>query len=199
MSEILSITRAVEIRETFVPSADLREGVGLFLDPEMPTSEKESLQAAFLFKSWRRKVLSQANYYTPNGERDQSVRKASQVFEQLPSTSIGFDGNIKLLSPNRGSSVVRLALSPRLTEFARGTINILETIPNDGPETKLEEANLLYVEIAKRSLASQRHQLAESVGLLRHRLTHPGTSRLHTVKAGHIVAKDIMVKLNDLS
>lgn len=198
MSEVISTVPVVEVRETFIPSPNLRRALEPFLHPEITGPERESLQAAFLFKSWRRKILSRDNYYTPGRERDQSVREASIRFEQLPSTPINFDGNIKLVLSRRGSSMARLVLQPRMTEFARDAINILELIPNDGPETALDMANSLYIDIARRNLTFP-YQLREARDLLRHKLTHPGTTRLHTVRTGHVVAKDTIIKSGDLS
>lgn len=198
MSEVISVTRAVEVRETFKPSVQLTRALEAFLSFQSLSNQPESQQATFLLRSWRRKVMKQSTFYHPGREVDRSFREAAKEFASLPNIPIFFDNDLKLFLGRRGSSMARLALRPKLTPFVQHALGILDSVPNDGLETDPSKANLLYVEINRDDIA-QPKDLARARDSLRGLLSSSETARSLYARPYHVVNRDTIVNQEDLS
>ena len=191
MSEVIPIRPVVEVRETFTPSERLRDAMVDFLDPNLDDATKESLRAAFLFKSWRRRVMEKEQYLR---ERNGAIHDASLRFGALPPENIllygapGFD--------SRAGRIIIRSRPSRLVVQAYDILNSIPTIEAQGEslrETALAHSNLFYTDIAIRSLAS-----AEHIVVAKHELhmktIHPATKNAYYLMPDQIVIRDTMAR-----
>lgn len=199
MSEVISVTRAVEIRETFKPSVQLNSTLEAFLNFQKLSQYNESHQATFLFKSWHRRLLKQSSFYSPGREYDFSYRDAAMDFARLPAIPMPLEADVRLFQPKRGARMARLALKPAQTRFSRHALSILDTIPTEeAAETDYDKQDLLYVEIDREDLAYGNDLIRARSSLLG-LLSSPETRRSLYVKPHQIVNRDTIVNQEDLS
>lgn len=159
MREEIPVIPVVEVRETFTPSEALRNGLENLLNEDMDEAMKESLRAAFLFKSWRRRVLHQDDYYMNEYNHNGTIYKATKDFERLPRQPILFTPRVWFDNPSlkrKNSRIVFTAISP--PALVVETQRILDTIPTCEPlppQLSPVAGERVYVEFATHNLRSQ--------------------------------------------
>jgi|GEM_PF-1570442 len=149
MREEVPVIPIIEVRETFTPSEALRDELVNLLDIHLNDALKESLRAAFLFKSWRRRVLLGDDYYLNEYNRNGTVYKATKAFQELPHRPIVFSHRVGFESASHKGTRSRLVFTaispPELIGEAR---RILDTIPTcEHPQASAAlSGELVYVE-----------------------------------------------------
>lgn len=191
MEDITPIRRAVSVDETFRPSEQLRDALVEFLDPELDKKTIESLRAAFLLKSWHRRLLDRDYYNRYERGRNGTVDEATRRFAELPHTPILFDGEVGLVE-SRPQVPQAVVLRARPSQLVRLSYDILAAIPTiEQPSASPEAARRMYFEIAKRHLGSTA-QIASASAELHQKIVHPALARRHYVEPGEVVIREIM-------
>lgn len=155
MREEVPVIPVVEVRETFTPSEALRDELVNLLDIHLDNALRESLRAAFLFKSWRRRVLLRDDYYLNEYDHNSTVYKATKDFQELPHRPIVFSHRVGFDDASYKRIFSRLVFTaispPEIIEAAR---RILDTIPTCEPTraSNTPSGELVYVEFSTRNL-----------------------------------------------
>lgn len=193
MNEVIPVRPVMEVRETFTLSEQLRDALVNFLDPELDQKTRESLRAAFLFKSWYRRLLDKDQYNFYERDRNGYVDQATREFADLPDKPILFNGQVDMLDSRIGS--VRIVLHPRQSGLVSVSHNILSAIPSiERLPVGAETDNRLYVEIAKQSLASS-VRLSAARFALQQKTINPTETRRYYVEPGQVVVRQVVAAI----
>lgn len=193
MEKPIPVTPVVEVRETFTPSERLRDALADYLDPVLDQRTRESLQATFLFKSWRRRVIERQKYYLEEHDRAGAVHDASLRFAALPRASIPLTGQVGMVHGERADRVV---VRTKISGLVTRAHEILNTIPTEEIDAgSLDDKYLFYVEIAKKSLGS-RADIDVATFMLRHDASEPSNSSQFFIKPSTIVVRNSFANID---
>ncbi|MBC7868743.1 hypothetical protein H7X69_01000 [Candidatus Saccharibacteria bacterium] len=198
MREIAPMTPAVEVRTTFIPSERLRDALVDFLDPNLDPQTKESLRAAFLFRSFYRRVIERQNYY--RRERDGSVYRASARFAALPRIPVLLNGVVDIAESRLTSRVVVQARQSQRSNTVTESYDLLRHIPaafDERFDTIEEERKRFFVDIDKRKMGSH-DEVASARDRLHTFATHPATAPRYHITADQIVIRNTMAHIPTL-
>ena len=192
MSEVIPIRPVVEVRETFTPSERLRDALMDFLDPNLDEDTKESLRAAFLFKSWRRRVMERDHYLQ---ERDGRVSIAAARFALLASHHILLNGEVAL-DNKHPTNRLTVRARPNNEAVVRAS-DILNRVPSSEyqHETTVEiidRRSLFYLDIAKNSQMAPLNDIVDAIDKLRGMVVHPAIGRNYSLTPKDLIVRDTM-------
>ncbi len=157
MSEMPRPSPAVEIRATFTPGERIRNLVIDLLDPsKVDRRTRESLRAALLFSSYRRRLIAQDVYDETEVERHGSVKQAIDKFEKLRRLRIGTDATVSLERVAPDARTLRLFMRPLPGASLDKVDDIMSSIPSSeyfDPGRPLPP-DLFFVELQTAHMAS---------------------------------------------
>lgn len=191
MSEVIPIRRVVELRYDLIPSDQLRDILVGFLDSDLDSKTKQSLQAAMLFKSYRRRIIDSETYY--RHEMDSTVRDASIRFNALPRRPVLLDGGVGV---GYNHKVGRIFVRSRKKDSVSEANEILESIPTIDHKSEtsaeiLDQIDRFYIELPKSSIASP-FQVEQASRDLHQRAIHPSMARNFYLTLDKIVTREMM-------
>ena len=186
----------MEIRQTFTPSDQMRLALADFLSPAMDKDTKESRMAAFLFRSWRRRLIETDRY---SQAQRRAIPEAEAEFAQLhkrPNGVVWLDGEIAL---DRKLKLARLAVRLKPSGLVAQASEIFERVPNMEFEPPNPTAKrLLYVEFKTAELAPADQLMAASQDL--HELiVHPSTAHSYSLTPSHLTTRNTLTPLRSLA
>lgn len=192
MSEVIPIRPVVEVRETFTPSERLRDALVDFLDPNLNNETKESLRAAFLFKSWRRRVMERDHYLQ---ERDGRVSIAAARFVLLASHQILLNGEVAFDNKHITNRLTVRA-RPNNEAVVRAS-DILDRVPSseyqyETAEEIIDQRSLFYLDIAKNDQMAQPNDIVDAIDKLRAMVVHPAVGRHYSLTPKDLIVRDTM-------
>ncbi len=192
MSEVFSIRPVIEVRETFTPSERLRDALVDFLDPNLDIETKESLRAAFLFKSWRRRVMEKDHYLQ---ERNGRVSIAAARFALLASHHILLNGEVAV---DNKRMVSRLTVRARPnSEVVVRASDILNRVPSskyqyETAEEVIDQRSLFYLDIANNNQMASPNDVVDAIDKLRAMVVHPAVARNYNLTPKELIVRDTM-------
>lgn len=198
MGELILVTPIIDIRETFIPSEMLRDAlVDNLLAPDLDKKTVESLRAAFLFKSWRRRAIEKDDYILNERDRDSSLRAASLGFRALVANALRFDGNIGI-GPDGLKKRFVFGVFPdsNLTKVNE----VLDGIPTIEDKKQADIGRgFVYVDIDSESIVNGSFNITEGVAKIHARLVHQAYARHHYITPDRIVAKETILRTKFVS
>lgn len=194
MGEAISIIPVIEVRETFTPSDRLRDVLlESLIDPGLDRRTKESLRATFLFKSWRRRVMSRDEYYFHEHERQGTIYEASQKFKSAEKKQIMFDGEIGLSRGRRGNRLAFKAIDGSQLLMAN---EILDSVPTaEDAVNSTRGKDIFFVDIPERDIVKGPRQIADGLQEIHEQLVHPAVMRHYYITPKDIVTLEVMKRI----
>lgn len=147
MNEVIAITRVFEIRESFEPSGPLSELLGELLASSLSEEDRARIQGAILFRSYRRRLMTQGEFISHELHSGGDLRKAMKAFKFeadpekphviMESKHIPLE-NIAIQPGAEHSAYDRILIQTAASKIAIASAQILSGIPTieSNPESR---------------------------------------------------------------
>jgi hypothetical protein len=194
MDEAIFIIPVIEVRETFTPSDRLRDILlETLIDPELDRRTKESLRATFLFKSWRRRVMSRDDYYYNEREKHGTIYEAHQRLKSAEKRPLMFNGELGLSRGRRGNRLAFKAIDSSQLLMANEILDSVPTIEDAVNSTRGKD--IFFVDIPERNIVKSPRQIADGLQEIHEQLVHPAVMRHYYITPKDIVTLEVMKRI----